>query len=353
MAKIAILGYSSESFGYWDPFTVESGLPGSEEAVVYSSFELVNKGYKVHVYMNPHPSSIWKSAFSNPRWFSESYWYDSSNLESYDLVLMWRRYDVETGRKRGKVVFFWSHDSPSKSFNFPKFDGSCVLSNHHKEQLSKFHPMFDKVPYVISGNGILPNQFSNPMSFKNPYSIGYFSNYSRGLTTLINLWPEIKKEFPQATLSICYGRQTWNTMSKESLDLLVSKIKEYKELGVTEYGKVGHETLANIMQNTSIWAYPCNTEAETFCITAIKCQVAGCVPVVRRIGALFETVHPSAPSVNSMDIKEYKELLFNTLKKISYYDTKQRLIFRDFGLKFTWEDCVNKWLDLYKKVRKY
>jgi len=47
---------------------------------------------------------------------------------------MWRRFDPENGRKRGKVVLFWPHDSPVKSFDkkiFPSYDGSLMLSKHH------------------------------------------------------------------------------------------------------------------------------------------------------------------------------------------------------------------------------
>jgi glycosyltransferase involved in cell wall biosynthesis len=359
--NIAILGYKSDLVGQWDPFDTNKGLPGSEECAVYASQELANRGYNVTLYMNPTNDSIWRSPFSNPRWLPEHTWNISENQDTYDFVLMWRRYDPDIGRKRSKLVFFWPHDSPHPSPqypNFPNFDGVCVLSEHHRKQLSVY-PGFDKIPYVICGNGIVPEQFSNPMSFTNPYSLGYFSNYSRGLITLMMIWPEIRKEFPEATLSICYGRQTWNTMSQQMLQFVIDKINEYKNMGVTEYGKVGHLELANIMQNTSILAYPCNTVSETYCITAVKCQAAGCIPVTTRIGALNETIHPDAPCIptieNNQDILKYKELLLSTLRRIrdsNPEDIKmERQKYIKFGKQFSWARCVDRWLELYERVK--
>lgn len=364
--NIAIIGYKSDLVGPWDPFDTIGGLPGSEECVVYASQELAKRGHGITIYMNPPNDSIWRSPFSNPRWLSEDTWNISDNKDTYDFVLMWRRFDSDVGRKRSNLVFFWPHDSPHPIQpghgygdlpNFPNFDGICVLSQHHRKQLSVY-PGFEKIPYVICGNGIVPEQFSNPISFINPYSIGYFSNYSRGLINLILIWPEIRREFPEATLNICYGRQTWNTMSQQMLQILIDKIEEYKSIGVIEHGKVGHLELANIMQNTSIWSYPCVTNSETYCITAVKCQAAGCIPVTTRIGALDETVHPEAPNIplieNNQDVLKYRELLLSTLRRIHNGDPeeirKERLKYIEFGMKHTWERCIDKWLQLYEQA---
>lgn len=361
--NIAILGYAVELMGKWDPFDTVKGLPGSEECAVYASQELARRGHNVTVYLSPPDGSIWRSPFSNPRWLPVDLWDAKDNSATYDLVFMWRRYDPDAGRKRGKLVFFWPHDSPpvlqpGQKFNiFPKFDGICILSEHHRSQFKDW-PGFDKIPYIVSGNGIIPEQFSEPMSATNPYSIGYFSNYARGLIVLMVIWPEIRKEFPEATLSICYGRETWNTMSPQALQFVINKIGEYKNMGVTEHGKVGHLELANIMQHTSVWAYPCLVLGETFCITATKCQAAGCIPVTTRIAALNETIHPDAPQMslitNDNDIPKYRDLLLATLRRIRDSDPeqlkKERQKYIDFAHKFSWSACIDKWLQLYDQV---
>ena len=356
--KIAILGYKVELMGKWDPFDTETGLPGSEEAAVYASQELVKRGYQVTVYLSPPENSIWSSPFSNPRWLSEDAFYLPENEDTYDLVLMWRRLDVNAGRKRGRVVLFWPHDSNSntnKNIKFPNFDGICILSQYHWNEYNDGWSGFDKIPYAICGNGILPEQFNSPMRYINPHSLGYYSNYARGLIVLIILWPQIKAKFPNATLDVYYGRETWNTMPPKQLQFVIDKMQEYKSLGVTEHGKVGHLELAESMQRTSILAYPCLAMGETWCITLIKAQAAGMIPVITRIAALDETGHPEAPSLpmikDNNDVHKYRDILFATMGRVASTDTKEeRQKYRDFASKFTWSACVDKWLILYKSI---
>lgn len=358
--RIAILGYKSDLIGVWDPSNTSKGLPGSEECVIYASEELVRRGHSVVVYINPPADSVWRSPFSEPQWLPEEMWNDGQ--DSYDLVLMWRRFDVDTGRKNGSKVIFWPHDSPPslppnvRLPPFPKFDGIFMLSQWHQEQFGIW-PGFGEIPKAICGNGYLPDHFKNPGSFTNPYSIGYFSNYARGLLVLLLLWPELRKEFPLATLDICYGRETWNTMSPQDLNMAISMMEEYKSIGVTEHGKIGHLELARIMETTSIFAYPCLCLGETFCITAVKCQAAGCIPVTTRIAALNETIHPKAPQIpiikNNADIPSYKECLFQTLRRIqdpSVIDERKQYI--QYAEQFTWARCVDKWLAFYESLKK-
>lgn len=358
--KVAVLGFASSLVGLWDPFDTDRGLPGSEECAIYATQELAARGHKVTVYMNPPEDSIWRSNFSNPKWIPENLWNSPENIEKYDLVLMWRRTDLSTGKKRGKIVVFWPHDSfynIPKETKFPSFDGVFLLSNHHRNQLNRIEG-FCTIPYTISGNGIVPSQFDDPSKSTNPLSIGYFSNYSRGLEILIGIWPIIKKLFPKATLSICYGRQTWNLMTPQKLSKLVKKIEDYESLGVTEHGKIGHLELAEIMKNTSIWAYPCTDAGETFCITAVKCQAAGCIPVTSRIGALNETVDYEASTIplieNILDAFDYQQLLIKTLERVQISKeedlSEERKKYITFSKKFSWANCIDKWLELYHRL---
>jgi glycosyltransferase involved in cell wall biosynthesis len=168
------------------------------------------------------------------------------------------------------------------------------------------------------------------------------------------IWPEIRKKFPLAELDIYYGRETYGIMSDKDMAWTVSKIEEYKDLGVRECGRVGHEELAAAMQEISVLLYPCTCYAETFCITVVKCQLAGMIPVVCRTGALEETVHPDAPSLPPFkrqdDIIKYLDLAIKTLSKIEDLDN-DRDKYIEFAKKFTWQACTDKWLELHKSVK--
>lgn len=126
---------------------------------------------------------------------------------------------------------------------------------------------------------------------KRPHSVGYFSAYYRGLECLLNMWPKIRAEVPDATLDVYYGWESWVALEGEDAFYLrmEAKFKEMKDQGVTVHGRVSHEELAKAMEEIQVWAYP--TEfPEIHCITALKAQEAGCYPVVTNVAALAETV---------------------------------------------------------------
>jgi glycosyltransferase involved in cell wall biosynthesis len=123
--------------------------------------------------------------------------------------------------------------------------------------------------------------------------VGYFSAYYRGLETLLDIWPIIYEQVPEAKLDIYYGWGSWDALEgARGVDLknrITAKLKALEKYGVTEHGRVSHEELAKVMKQTNVWAYP--TEfPEIHCITALKAQEAGCWPVVTNVGALKETV---------------------------------------------------------------
>lgn len=340
MLEIGILGYKSNLIGEWDPEIIHKGVPGSEEAVIYASMELVSRDFNVTVFMNTPKNSKWNN--TNPRWLKEDDFYSSN--KNFDILILWRRFDFIRVKHRTKKLYLWPHDIFRFNFSIEGLDGILSLSNYHTRQIN-----FNK---VIAGNGVLLKQFSNPINYKNPYSMGYYSNYSRGLEILLNIWPEIKENFPEATLDICYGRNSWNTISDEKLKSIIEKIELYKDKGITEHGMISQIKLAEIMQNNSIWAYPCISE-ETFCITAVKAQLAGCIPVTTRISALNETVHIEAPSINIIKdnsyIDVYKKLLLETLKRAGETDTRnERLKYIEFAKQFSWVNVINKWINFFK-----
>lgn len=137
---------------------------------------------------------------------------------------------------------------------------------------------------------------------KRPNSVGYFSAYYRGLECLLEMWPKIRAQVPDATLDVYYGWESWVALEGED-DFYLRMCKKFDELeseGVTVHGRVSHEELAKAMVETQAWAYPTQFE-EIHCITALKAQEAGCYPVVTNVGALKETVQ-CGDKINSRKI---------------------------------------------------
>ena len=115
--------------------------------------------------------------------------------------------------------------------------------------------------------------------------------------------------------------------------------------GAIEHGQVGHEELARAFEKASLWTYPCNC-SETFCITALRAQFAGAIPVVIQRAALHETVRHG---FRCKYPDEYLDLLRQALGKVQQISLQQRSEMRDFVLnKYTWDVIANQFNKLFE-----
>lgn len=176
----------------------------------------------------------------------------------------------------------------------------------------------------------------------------YQSSYDRGLEHLLQMWPNIKQKYPDATLDICYGWNTFDAMlanNAERQQWKVHMISAMQQEGITEHGRLGKKELKELRQQCGILAYP-SSFFEIFCIGVVEAQLDGCVPVVTQIGALSETVEAGViveGDINENEVKkEYlKELLDlmgdeNRRKKLS----KQGM---EWAKKFDWPKVASEW----------
>ena len=127
---------------------------------------------------------------------------------------------------------------------------------------------------------------------RNLKRIIYTSSYDRGLQHLLEMWPDIRKEVPDAELTICYGWQLFEKFYKDNPASMKWKEKMdnlMNQEGITHLGRVPQPELKAIMEECGIWSYPTHF-GEINCISAIKAQALGLEPVVVNYAALQETV---------------------------------------------------------------
>lgn len=126
---------------------------------------------------------------------------------------------------------------------------------------------------------------------KRKNSVGYFSSYDRGLECLLDMWPKIKEQVPDATLDIYYGWNSFDQMHAKNPAMMKWKwqmIRKMNDVGAVDHGRVDHQELAKAMQRIQVWAYP--TEfTEIHAITALKTAEAGMHQVHTGVAALAET----------------------------------------------------------------
>ncbi|HSX37589.1 MAG TPA: hypothetical protein VLE95_02030, partial [Chlamydiales bacterium] len=322
----------------WDSTAIQSGITGSEEAIIYLSKELAELGYRVTVFGNPPTGSADSLETSNPRYVDAS----GDNGQFFDIAIAWRAPVSYPLQKRGRKVYLWPHDvyfSILPSEQADGFEEVLWLSEWQRMQWISANPKYQKYTCIF-GNGIFPEQFPPVRPRDNPYSCIYASNYGRGLEILLEIWPRVKVRFPQATLDIYYGWQHWGTLTSEKEAKMRARLNEIAHLDVHDHGLVGHQELMEAFGKASFWTYPC-IAAEVFCITALRAQLAGAIPVIIEHSALQETVRSGYRCASP---NEYFSTLIKALRQAEQVTLEQRLETGRFVLdQFTWKNIAKQW----------
>ena len=190
---------------------------------------------------------------------------------------------------------------------------------------------------------------------RNNKAVIYTSSYDRGLEHLLRIWPDVKKEVPEAELHIYYGWSLFERFYKDNPERMawmaeMNKMMEYD--GVTHHGRVPQKQVIEEMEKCGVWSYPTHFY-EISCITSMKAQIAGCVPVVTNYAALETTVQFGTKvdgDIYDPDILEkFKQELISMLKD----DKRQEEIRKEMvpwaKEMFTWKKVAEQWSNLFKK----
>ena len=182
----------------------------------------------------------------------------------------------------------------------------------------------------------------------------YSSSYDRGLEWLLIMWPTIKKKYPDATLDVAYGWDTFlalNGNNPERMAWRIGMISALKQEGITDHGRIGKEELKELREKCGILAYPSHF-FEIFCISAVEAQLDGVVPVTTSIGALGETNHCGVivdGDITKPEVqKEYLEALLDLMGDEGKRK-KMALEGMEWAKQFDYKIIAKKWSDEFQK----
>lgn len=336
------------TLGEWGPKSLDgTGIGGSEEAVVRLTQELTDLGWQCTVFGTPgnqegvHDGVTWKN-----------YWEFNPN-DTYDVLVAWRSPWFFDGLFKARKQYLWLHDVMEKEEftdqRLERMDKVIFVSQYHAELYEGVIPE-DK--WFVSGNGIQPEAFSK--QDRDPYRLIYTSANERGLRILYDIWPDVKKAVPEATLDTYYGWDGYVTMHRDNPERMAWKSmmqKRGQELeGVTEHGRYPQNKLNIEMSKSGIFAYPC-VFPEVYCISYVKALMAGCYPVTSDFAALEhyakyggEQVHYD-PKDPDKFINEYKKTLIKALK-----NNKRNLPdVSEVKDKFAWATTAKSWAENFEE----
>lgn len=276
--------YCGPGLEQWTPDQIDrEGLGGSETAVVRLARELVAKG--MHVIVYAEASGTWDGV-----WYRHHSRFVPGN--PVGVFVAWRNpvladFDIRAERK-----YLWLHDVDSGDTlteeRAKKFDGVLILSEWHRRHLSEKYPFVPAEKWMKIGNGIEPSRFLGTEE-RDPNRFVYISSPDRGLERALAMWPFIRREYPEATLHVYYGWENYDRLGRDPSFKNWVKQMAADSGGVEWHGRYGQAALARELMKSSGLFYPGpHPFEETFCISALEAQAAGCVPVTRDNGALPE-----------------------------------------------------------------
>lgn len=270
--------------------------------------------------------------------------------QKFDVMIVSRyvNYFVEfDARAAAKKTFVWLHDVDFHTYHdggqLPAtfvhnidgaVDGYVCLSPWHQQWISDHHPQLRDKVHVI-GNG-LPG-LPDPGIKKVPGKCLWVSQENRGLTELVTHFTDVvQSSIPQAHLD------------------MYRDIAGYE--GIPFVHKKGQATNDQVMAafaEAEYWFYPTNWN-ETFCISALEAQAAGCICVATDQAALHTTVADRGTLITEpVYSKEYWKACAAAIERYEKdpelkESTKARG--RAWAAEQTWDKIAGRWLALFETV---
>jgi len=273
--------------GGWKP--TDTRLGGTEESIVEWTKELTKRGHEVTIY-------------------------DNDNRDSYngggDICINIKSSEIEPK----EPTLYLTNETNATELDLSKYLGVIWPSKWAVDNIPVNNKTFI-LPHGYDDNKISPHKKIKKQCL-------YASSPDRGLSTLLDVWPQVYAWHPDATLIITYG-------GKVNLP------------GVINMGEVDEETMNDLYNTSDYWLHPCNG-GELYCISGIKAQAAGCIPVIIPRMALAETVRHGFVARNEA---EYDQVLMRALDNPGHI--RKQLAQEHYP---TWSDSTDMLLKIIGEV---
>lgn len=296
----------------WGPRSGDSGIGGSEKAVIQMAPRLQARGFQVNVYANVprEQRGVDKQTGVNWQHFGA---FDFN--QPRETCIYWRAPAMLENQIGYTKRILWCHDVQNPA-NWT--DTRClladqvwVLSEYHKSTLGAevIAKLGDKIKVTRNGidstllRGILTNMEALKVK-RNPKRVIYASSPDRGAQTAMRIFEAAKKIDPEIQLHVFYG---FNKLFIDHaaqiqycgipdlgqdgnlFEYWSNTLKMADRLEVPWHGRVGWAQLAMEMAISGVWLYPTRFP-EISCMAAMEAMALGCIPVHSGKFALAETV---------------------------------------------------------------
>lgn len=302
------LGYGPNFNG--DDWNGKEGVGGSEIAVVNVLSELEKafpKKYTVTLFgAHQHDCTDsnghrWLNIQDIETWISEN---------TIDVLVIWRYINCAILVPcvfKAKKIIVWVHDvmlhnayngnyiertyddgrqNHAFTENFCKrVDVVTCQSEWHARVLKELYPsLSNKIVEMPNGvdTELLNDVLSTTNLQKKRHRFIWASHHDRNIENVLRVWPKICAQIPDATLEI-YGERTEKTAQ------FVHDAVSASNGTIRVHGKIPHIDLFQELKKSDVWFYP-TFFPETYCMTALEAQLAGCLCIAFKTASLETTV---------------------------------------------------------------
>ena len=218
-----------------------------------------------------------------------------------------------------------------------RIDKIVLLSEWHKSFFqSYYHIPNNKI--IIIGNGITINDFM-PLIDDNSRKTNRFiwtSCLNRGIERCIEIIQTIHNVFPDTELHIFRNYDTKQEFVDSVKDLTY----------IHFHGNVNNKQIIEEFKKSEYWFYP-TTFSETYCISALEAQMAGCIAISTDVASLNTTVGEHGLLIkNTLSNKKIADEVISLMKN-DELKNKLRIKGQEWAKNQDWDIIAKKWLKLF------
>jgi len=297
MTRVAVIVPWVLSNRFLVPSQLKQGSSGAEETLINFTHQLFVSGLSVTVFYKG--ISLCEDAYG-------AHWKDLTDFNSdldFSSVIFWNDY-----RSLLEPLFA---RCPPNARTYVRFVNQISINDfywlHSKSDyiVTQSHWLLSKYPIrpknvIFCPNGIdkLSYDVDVQHAYRCPNTFIYGSEYDRGLSILLDLWPHILNINPNAKLKIFHGWSVFDSKllaasgaNKTSMlafkSFIESKISSLHN--VVELGRISHHDVIIMSRRARALLYPC-IFPENCSTLSLKVQAAGCDIVSISCGGLPETL---------------------------------------------------------------
>jgi len=323
----------------------KQGIGGAETAFITLTRQLAQMGYRIIVFTDCDKPGIYDGIHYLD--LVDFYIYRYANPIKILVAVRSVKPFLQGTRATKKLL--WIHDSPNVQLTPQVLDQiDCVIavSKWQKEQWQhEYHIPENKI--IVIPNAVDSQLFQTKSERYRKKKLVYLSPPQRGLESLLNLFPEIRRKYPEAELSVFnYDSQNGDDLSFSGKDLT----------NVRFMGNVHKKRLAKELRSAKLLAYP-TACMENFCLSAVEAQAAGVPVITSNQAALAETVEsdktgflidglPGSPEYDQKFIDKALQLLSDEEQWSTMSKQAQERTIRLYDVNL----IAQKWKELFDRL---